>query len=153
MNQVKIGNFISEKRKEQNLTQSQLAERIGVSNKTVSKWECGRSMPDYSVIEILCNELNINISELIKGNSSEELSKTDKESMLQLYREIEHLKINNLTNNAIHLNLLGIIIYCLSFNSSTQAETILFNVSSSIVILMGISTFIGCIIRKHKLSK
>lgn len=50
MNQIKIGNYISEKRKKQNLTQSELAEKLAVSNKTVSKWECGNCMPDYSVI-------------------------------------------------------------------------------------------------------
>ena len=57
MDQIKIGNFIAEKRKEKNLTQEQLAEKIGVSNKTISKWECGRCMPDYSMIEGLCKEL------------------------------------------------------------------------------------------------
>ena len=50
MNQQVIGKFISLKRKEKNLTQEQLAEKIGVSNKTVSKWENGKCMPDYSVI-------------------------------------------------------------------------------------------------------
>lgn len=50
MNQIAIGKFITKKRKEQNLTQEQLANRLGVSNKTVSKWETGKCMPDYSVI-------------------------------------------------------------------------------------------------------
>jgi transcriptional regulator with XRE-family HTH domain len=71
MNQQVIGKFISLKRKEKNLTQEQLAEKIGVSNKTVSKWENGKCMPDYSVIEILCNELGITVSELLDGEENE----------------------------------------------------------------------------------
>lgn len=59
MNQLIIGKFISQKRKEKNLTQEQLAEKLGVSNKTVSKWECGKCMPDYSVVKPLCQELGI----------------------------------------------------------------------------------------------
>ena len=59
MNQQATGNFIALKRREKNLTQEQLAEKIGVSNKTISKWENGKCMPDYAVVEILCNELDI----------------------------------------------------------------------------------------------
>jgi len=65
MNQTAIGKFIAQKRREKNLTQEQLAEKIGVSNKTVSKWENGRSMPDYSVIEALCSALGITVPELL----------------------------------------------------------------------------------------
>ena len=53
MNQLLVGKFINQKRKGKNLTQEQLAEKIGVSNKTISKWETGKCMPDYSVIELL----------------------------------------------------------------------------------------------------
>ena len=59
MNQIKIGKFIASKRKEQNLTQEQFAELLNVSNKTVSKWETGKCMPDYSIVEPLCDELKI----------------------------------------------------------------------------------------------
>lgn len=59
--------LIAAKRREQNLTQKQLAEKIGVSDKTVSKWETGKTMPDYSVVELLCETLNISVSELIAG--------------------------------------------------------------------------------------
>jgi len=65
VNQQDIGLFIAAKRREQNLTQKQLAEKIGVSDKTVSKWETGKTMPDYSVVELLCEALNISVSELI----------------------------------------------------------------------------------------
>ena len=70
MNQQDIGMLIAAKRREQNLTQKQLAEKIGVSDKTVSKWETGKTMPDYSVVELLCETLNISVSELIAGGIS-----------------------------------------------------------------------------------
>ena len=65
MNQAAIGSCIARKRGEQNLTQEQLAERLGVSNKTVSKWENGKCMPDYGVVQWLCGELHVTLPELI----------------------------------------------------------------------------------------
>ena len=62
MSQQDIGRFIAEKRRAKNLTQEQLAELLNVSNKTVSKWETGKSMPDYSIVESLCRELAITVS-------------------------------------------------------------------------------------------
>lgn len=72
MNQLNTGKFILKKRKEKNLTQEQLAERLGVSNKTISKWENGKCMPDYSVIKNLCEELEITVAELMNGKEAEE---------------------------------------------------------------------------------
>ena len=67
MNQEKIGKFIQERRKEKELTQVQLAEKLGVSNRTISKWENGNSLPDYSIFNDLCSELDITINELLYG--------------------------------------------------------------------------------------
>lgn len=67
MNQEQIGNFIAATRKEKGLTQAQLAERLGVNNKTVSRWETGRNMPDYAILEDLTRELDITVNELIRG--------------------------------------------------------------------------------------
>ena len=69
MNQQKIGKFIQEKRKEKELSQLELAEKLGVSNRTISKWENGNSMPDYSIINDLCKELDISINELLSGEN------------------------------------------------------------------------------------
>lgn len=74
MNQSATGKFIARKRKEKAMTQEQLAELLGVSNKTISKWENGKCMPDYSVIKLLCNELNITVSELMDGEEQEQNS-------------------------------------------------------------------------------
>ncbi|MBQ8496601.1 MAG: helix-turn-helix domain-containing protein [Clostridia bacterium] len=87
MNNYDIGNFIGMKRREKNLTQEQLAEQLGVSNKTVSKWETGKCLPDYAVIDLLCKELDISISELLEGKKSDCVSVIDNEQYrLLLYK-------------------------------------------------------------------
>lgn len=78
MNQEKIGKFISELRKEKGLTQEQLAEILHVSNKSVSKWENARCMPDLSLFEPICKEFNITITELLNGERLNEKEKIDK---------------------------------------------------------------------------
>lgn len=67
MNQVKIGNFIKEKRKEKNLTQEQLAKKLFITDRAVSKWETGLSLPDADKMIELCNNLDINVNELLLG--------------------------------------------------------------------------------------
>ncbi len=67
MNQVKIGGFISECRRAKGWTQNQLAERLGITDKAVSKWETGRSMPDLSLFTPLCELLGITLNELLLG--------------------------------------------------------------------------------------
>lgn len=67
MNQEKIGLFIAKCRKEKNMTQEELAEKLGVSNKSISRWENGKTMMDISLFEPLCNELDISIIELLNG--------------------------------------------------------------------------------------
>jgi transcriptional regulator with XRE-family HTH domain len=71
MDQIKIGNFIAFLRKEQNLTQRELAERLGVTDRAVSKWENGRGMPDLSLLVPLCEVLNISVNELLCGERIE----------------------------------------------------------------------------------
>lgn len=69
MNQEKIGRFISQCRKEQKLTQEQLAEKLNITYKAVSKWETGKGMPDSSIMMDLCNILNISVNELLSGET------------------------------------------------------------------------------------
>lgn len=67
MNQSKIGKFIGEIRKEKNMKQSELAERLGVTNKTVSRWETGKYMPDLSLFAEISKILDVTINELLQG--------------------------------------------------------------------------------------
>lgn len=93
MDQIAIGKFITKKRKEQNLTQEQLAERLGISNKTISKWETGKCMPDYSIVELLCKELNTTLAELMNGEEDEKSIHTyDNEQIVSMIKEMQDLK-------------------------------------------------------------
>ena len=67
MNQEKIGKFIATLRKEQNLTQEELAEKLGITAKAVSKWECGKGLPDASIMLELCKILKITVNDLLSG--------------------------------------------------------------------------------------
>lgn len=67
MDQVKIGSFISERRKAAGLTQAQLAEKLNITDRAVSKWENGKSMPDSSIMLELCSELHITVNDLLSG--------------------------------------------------------------------------------------
>ena len=80
MNQEKIGKFIKSRRKEIKLTQAELAEKLNVTDRSVSKWENGICMPDSSIIPVLCDILNITINDLFSG---EIVDKKDKEKVLE----------------------------------------------------------------------
>ena len=67
MDQKKIGSFIAARRKDNRLTQNQLAEMLGITDKAVSKWETGKSMPDPSLFRPLCDLLHITLNELLSG--------------------------------------------------------------------------------------
>lgn len=95
MDQVKIGKFIASMRKRQGLSQKQLAERIGVTDKTVSKWETGNRLPDASILLKLSLELKIDVNELLAGEeflseefSAEEYVKTSESNIVKLVDEI-----------------------------------------------------------------
>ncbi len=117
MNQLTIGKFISRKRKEKNVTQEQLAEKLGVSNKTISKWETGKCMPDYAVIKNLCEELGITVAELMDGEESEEKSVRlyDDEQIMDLLRRTQELEKQKNLLYGILLIVMGIALQALSY--------------------------------------
>ena len=109
MDQLAIGKFITLKRKEKNLTQEQLAEQLNISNKTVSKWETGKCMPDYSVIKNLCEVLEITISELMDGEEEKEIIRSyDEEQTLELLRRVQELERQKNTLYGMLLIVMGI---------------------------------------------
>ena len=67
MNQENVGKFIANCRKDKKMTQSDLAEKLGVTDKSIGNWENGRNMPDLSLFKSLCNELGITINDLLSG--------------------------------------------------------------------------------------
>lgn len=86
MDQTKVGRFIAECRKEKSMTQRQLADEIGVSDKTISKWETGRGLPEAAYMVPLCETLEINVNELLTGEkiSDEEYQNKAEETMVAL---------------------------------------------------------------------
>ena len=116
MNQILIGSYIAQKRRALNLTQEQLAERLGVSNKTISKWENGKCMPDYSVIQKLCEALHVTLAELMDGkDSAEESDRTyNNEQILDLIRRMQELEHQRQVLFGVVLIILGIACSALS---------------------------------------
>lgn len=94
MDQIRTGKFIADMRKEKGLTQRQLADRLTISDKTVSKWECGNGLPEVALMLPLCDVLGVSVNELLSG---ERLSDTDyrkkaEDNMMDLMKEREQNK-------------------------------------------------------------
>ena len=90
MDQLKIGKFIAECRKTKNLTQMQLAEKLGITDKAISKWERGIAMPDSSTMLELCDILGINVNELLSGEKiSMENNQKNEQLLLDMAKELE----------------------------------------------------------------
>lgn len=96
MDQVKIGRFIAERRKQQNLTQRAFAGLLGISDKTVSKWECGNGMPELSFMQPICRILQIDLNELFSGEKLTDANYKRKaeENLMMLVKEAEKTKRN-----------------------------------------------------------
>ena len=93
MDQIKIGRFISECRTKNNLTQMQLAEKLGITDRAISKWENGKAMPDSGIMLDLCNELKISVNELLSGEVIEmdNYNKKAEENLLEMKNKKKRL--------------------------------------------------------------
>ena len=94
MDKTKIGKFILNCRKAKKLTQEQLAEKLGVTSKSISRWENGNTMPDYSLLKDLCDELDINVNELLSGEKikvNDYMNKSE-ENLIKLRKQIDKRK-------------------------------------------------------------
>lgn len=117
MNQEKIGKFIAKLRKEKNMTQEQLAEKLGVSNKSISRWENGTTMPDYSLLKDICNELDTNINELMSGEKIEKenyIAKAEENLFLLKKRLDKMCKILNRLTSILSKTMLILLIVRIS---------------------------------------
>lgn len=94
MEQIKIGKLIAKMRKEKNMTQRQLADALSISDKTVSKWECGKGLPEVSLMLPLCEVLQITVNDLLTGERVSEVDyqKKAEENMMNLMKENEENK-------------------------------------------------------------
>ena len=91
MDQLKIGKFIAECRKQKQLTQLQLADKLGITDKAISKWERGIAMPDTSIMLELCDILCISVNELLNGEwiNMENSNKKNEQLLLDMAKELE----------------------------------------------------------------
>ncbi len=141
MNQKEIGKYIAQKRKEKNLTQSQLAERLGVASKTVSKWETGVSMPDYSIIECLCRELSTTPTQLIAGADEDaKVITSDDKRILFLLKRLQDLNNQNKIVFSLLLIVLAIALLgiSLSLGGSSIKEFISGMLTGFSIVLSGV---------------
>ena len=94
MDQIKIGKFIAEERKAKKYTQRELADKLSISDKTISKWERGNGFPEVSLLLPLCNELEITINELLSGERLQAMDykKKAEENMVNLVKEAQESK-------------------------------------------------------------
>ena len=112
MDQIKIGKFIQEKRKEKNLTQSELAEKLNISDRAISKWENGVCMPDVGNMPELCNILSISINDLISGEKVDMKNNEKKleENLLEMTK-LKEEKDKLLLNLEIVIGIILVLFY------------------------------------------
>lgn len=145
MNQDKIGRFIANLRKEKNMTQEQLAEKLGVTDKSISRWENGKTMPDISLFKPLCDELGITINDLLSG---ERISKADYQGKFEenIINTIDYTnkKLDN-KNNYIGLILIAfgvlIAITAVAIFPSESSWGSIYSVLGVLFSLIGVSKF------------
>ena len=112
MDLIKIGKFIATKRKQRNLTQMQLAELLHVTDRAISKWECGRSMPESAIMLELCDALKISVNELLTGEELEmkEYNKQAELNLIEITKQKEESD-KRLLKAEIIFGIIGVILF------------------------------------------
>lgn len=135
MNQEKIGKFIADVRKEKDMTQVQLANRLGVTDRAISKWENGRGMPDWTLIKPLCKELGITMNELLSGEKikKEDYQERFEENVLNTisYTENKINKFKKITkiilSGAFVILILFFTLFCIDVKRMYDNKPVLFS--------------------------
>ena len=120
MDQIKIGKFIAECRKKNNLTQMQLAEKLNITDRAISKWENGKGMPDSSIMLDLCNELKISVNELLSGEVLEMKDYNEKieQNIIDIVKQKEESDKRLLTMEIVIGVLASLVFFVLIFIAS-----------------------------------
>lgn len=146
MNQIKIGRFIAETRKQKNMTQRQLADALQISDKTISKWECGKGLPEISLMIPLCEILQITVNDLLTGEkiSDTDYQKNAEDNIMNLINEKEKI-VKELQFRGWLTVLSGIIVLIgVIYASKVLADHNIYGLPQSAT--GGMSGFIGLII-------
>lgn len=145
MNQEKIGKFIAKKRKEKSITQEELASTLGVTNRSISNWECGKNMPDLSLFKPLCEVLDISLNELLSGEELWHLNEQEYEDNIENTLNYSNQKIIKYKRfMALFLIIMGLIIVVSSimiFPSESSWSSI-YSVFGLIIFSLGIYTLL-----------
>lgn len=155
MDQNKVGRFIAKCRKEKGLTQSVLAERIGVSDRAVSKWETGKNMPDSGIMLELCSILDVNVNELLTGermNTMENYKEKAEENLMTLNREKE-LHAKRLLSLRKVICVIGFIAFFVQILASVYAPNSMWTVvlaASAIIELVYVPSMTAIIFAPHR---
>lgn len=146
MDQIKIGKFIAECRKKNNLTQMQLAEKLNITDRAISKWENGKSMPDSSIMLDLCKELKISVNELLSGEMIEMSNYNEKaeQNLLEMKRQKEESDKRLLRTEIVMVaaTILIYVILALIVSNVEMQE----NIKLSILIPLTVFVFAVCLL-------
>lgn len=165
MDQIKIGRFIAQMRKEKGLTQRELADQLEVSDKAVSKWECGKSMPDNALMMPLCAILGITVNELLSGEplTTTDYSRKAEENIMSLIQETEKTKENSKRNSVVaaigEVVLLVALLAYMYFITGLNSETIIYFldypailvVAGTVLLLLMVTKSVGSFVKSFEI--
>ncbi|MBR2834360.1 MAG: helix-turn-helix transcriptional regulator [Coriobacteriales bacterium] len=155
MDQVKIGSFLKELRKEKNLTQESLAEQLNVSNRTVSRWETGSNMPDISMLVELADFYEVSIPEIINGERKSENMDQETRDTAAKMAEYSHneVKVGKQKVVGYLMSIFGIfiIVSALAIFPSDSSWGSIYAILGSTILLIGVYLMIKTVLRKRSL--
>ncbi|MCI8774725.1 MAG: helix-turn-helix domain-containing protein [Lachnospiraceae bacterium] len=151
MNQIEIGKFIAKCRKEKKLTQAQLAEKLNITDRAVSKWETGKSMPDSSIMLELCEILGITVNELLSGEEidMESYEQKSEENLIALKRKDENNAAKNIIISSLFsVTLLTGIMVCIICNLAISGNLTWSLIPVSSIVFAWVISFPGILLGK-----
>ena len=155
MDQVKIGSFLKELRKEKNLTQEKLAEQLHVSNRTVSRWETGSNMPDISLLVEIAEFFDVSIPEIIKGERKSEKMNQETRDTAAAMAEYSRNEVKNGKLKVVGILLaafgLFVIISALMMFPSESSWGSIYSILGSIILVVGVYFIIRRLVAKRSL--
>ena len=152
MDQIKIGKFIAEERKTKKYTQRELADKLSISDKTISKWERGNGFPEVSLLLPLCNELEITVNELLSGERLQAMDykKKAEENMVNLVKEAQESKkkiiMSAMVSVLVIVAAVPLFVVAGMFEMQVWARVLLMGIGFAITV-MGIA--IACVLDRE----
>ena len=155
MDQVKIGSFLKELRKEKNLTQEKLAEQLHVSNRTVSRWETGSNMPDIGMLVEIADFYDVSIPEIINGERKSEKMNQETRDTVAAMAEYSRNEVKNGKLKVVGILLaafgLFVIISALMMFPSESSWGSIYSILGSIILVVGVYFIIRRLVAKRSL--